>query len=472
MADTGWLSLVAVALNPIETLRPWSNISNVKYANSNYASVSLANAGTSSDMISNGLFFNIAEPIGGWPAGSTIDGVECTIYAQYRTASGQDRDVVCYNFYGPLTCTMDGGYGIAPNICSPGEGYIVEDSDASPYPDDPYTFGGPANLLGLSPGTLVQDFFDDFGYFGGQYHGYLRVAADNGPGTEEALVRVAYIRFKIYYSPPPLIDMAASPSLSVLAGGAVLQKIIDMGAAPVGSSSIAATIEVDGALQANPSFDVVIVADISLGMTYIDNTANPAFSVTLAPPTVVKMRNMSVNAAFSVTAPFPNIGNTAPLSCNMPVSVTMTPRLGNIIELQTSGVDPWFNLSIDAPPPDGTLWVDADASFTVTLNGDGMEVDWALYTNPVLAVGITADLRKYTNLYADMVGSVQIAANLVQSVDMAAAMSIGGFMLNSRFSKLPVPTLEERTLVIAPRDRTFLIPAPGRTLVLNSQQRN
>jgi len=472
MPDTGWFapSGGTVSIRTDDSGVTPSNVSNIGVEDSNSLTVNLPNTGGTGAQLCKLTVFDWVHPVG-FPSNAFVVGIEATVYIQYW-AGGQDRAVTfwglsCFSLW--LRQKND-----VPLLQADGD--VAEDSGASPVTDQLLLYGGPTDLLGLDADTLVSDFlarngfWDDMEATNRDSHFRIRCGT-GGPGFNTALVTFGHIKLKIYYDTPPNIDMASGISFSVTVSPTIT-KVRDIASSIVFSGAISATIiYAVGAMSSAIVFDCLIATDIS-ETGWIDSTAGIDFSVTLTPPQIVLYHNMEASSSFGFSA-LGRIGDAAPMSCSVPFGVTMDPNgLGAQRELQTDAVTPWFSITLNAPAPDGTIHLASNIPFNLSIDPDGMLVNWALFANPTINVSVAAGIDKWINMVANLTIDMSFFPVLSQNVNLAAAVTIDGLLFNSSFSKLPVPTLEERIFVIPPRDRTFVIPPRDRTFVLNSQQRN
>jgi hypothetical protein len=445
-----------------------SNVSNIVAEDSNNLTVNLANSGGASLQLNKVLLWNWQDP-GGYPSNAWVTGVEMVIYWQYKTSTGNSRDVALYEYKTSWANTVSGTFSLTGFT-----GQAPYAASGEPVPNNNLdTYGGPGQLFSTPAQKLVSEFLSYKPHLGpnSQYYAnWLRMVCETGgTGTAPAEIKVGHIKLKLYWQNPNTIDMACTPSISATLAAPVIQRVRDVAATPSGSVTQSQSLKADFSLAAAPVIDTLILGDISEA-GYTDNTANLGVSVDLAVSDLIRYRNMVCEPYCSVQA-LMTVGNSAPIACDMALDVSSMPYLQREQELQTDAVSATFEIIIDQPPaPDGTIQVRANAPISVSITGHEMLVNWALYSRPTANVSAAAAANRMTNMYVDMSADVALLGNVVQNVNLDCDMTMNGFLLNTRFSKLPVPTLEERYLVLDPRERDFVVPAPDRTLVIKGQQ--
>ena len=483
MADTGWLNIKNVESSIGSGDNQCQTVSNVQYADTTYlrALVGWDQESWRTDRV----LYEITAPNPFPPVGSILDGIEIEVYCRYLEWQSQLRAEVFFSeFWGPSAngSTMMADYhsNIYPALPTPhSTPHIPWSSVTSPYPTPYITFGGPTDRLSIPAGTTVQEFFD--GYWCGNYgqqnrHGLFRLSGGPDQGDEfgqDSLkdVRICYIRFKIYYSPPPIIDMIGSASIGALLTPPILQRMKALGSTlPAAVSGGGDLIKAFADMSAAMSFSGDLAADIS-ETGWIDSTSIVPIGVSMVPPTIIRLKNMATNiqcaGAFTT-----EMGTLSELSAGFSFGVLLQPELASWKELQTITGVPWFAIGVSADSADGTLHLSANIPVGISVNGDSMEVDWALYTNIPVSVSGSGQAYAYTNLYADMAFGMEIDPYLVQNVDLASSILIGALLTPGKLSVLPVPTFDARTLYVEPPGRELVIPGPGRTLYITGQQRN
>jgi hypothetical protein len=457
---TGWLQPIKIK-NDKDSGVTVSNVSNMAAEDTDVASVNLQGSGGATVQESKTILWDWVDPAN-YPAGAEIVGIELLLYAQYDSVTGISQRVYPYEF------SLEHG-GVIETL-NESNNQVPQDTEASPLYSNVLHWGGETELFDLAPNTLVSEALErhDLEW---PSHGSLKMRSTTQFPASTSTVKMAFVTMKLWWEVPNYVDMAATPSFSVGIddSAAPLQRIFDI-ASDMSASMTASVPRVAGVpytIYADANFSVVIdPPTISEGSTYIDMACWMMFDVTFeAAP--VRVRNLYTDIEFGVDS-IVYVGYSNPLYADFAIAVDMDPQLHRDVEMQTDALGAWFDVTMDVDGLVGTLALATNIPISMTMNVDGMRVNWALYAEAQFSVTATPYLASMTNVYSDMEINVTMDPQLHSIINIAADFTMSGLLFNAAFIRLPVPAPEERTMYLKPKGRVMKIPAKGRKLTLTS----
>lgn len=146
----------------------WTNASNALAEDASYATYSISPGGSSSVLQLTQFGFAV-------PTGATINGVEAVIKANYSTGDGCQLTTIRLLIGGSASGNTKGPQALTTSNTN-------------------YTFGGAADLWGLTP-TVAQVNATNFG---------VQVAGQEIGGENGTIVRIDFVSINVYYTVPAL----------------------------------------------------------------------------------------------------------------------------------------------------------------------------------------------------------------------------------------------------------------------------